>query len=136
MQISEVAAPETLSDALSFYKRFPKVIPSMGCTSLVLSENTEPASILSLQNIAELKSINKTDRYIELGSGVTLMKIAQLPHIPQLEPLRTAIETIGTFTVRNLASLGGNLFSNGSGTLFPVLALLDANCEEIGRAHV
>ncbi|HON87858.1 MAG TPA: FAD binding domain-containing protein [Spirochaetales bacterium] len=129
MQIAEVSAPQNLNEALSFYKRFPNVVPASGCTSLMLESSNKSISIISLHNIQELHKIAKTDRFIEFGAGVTLSRILQIPNIPQLFPLQKAIETIGTFSTRNLATIGGNLFVNGTGTLFPILVLLDANCE-------
>lgn len=129
MQITEVSAPQNLNEALSFYKRFPNVIPASGCTSLMLESSNKAVSIISIHNIKELQKITRTDRFIEFGSGVTLSRIMQIPNIAQLIPLQKAIETVGTFSTRNLATIGGNLFVNGTGTLFPILALLDANCE-------
>ncbi len=129
MQIAEVSAPQNLNEALSFYKRFPNVVPASGCTNLMLESSNKSVSIISLHNIQELQKITRTDRFIEFGSGVTLSRIIQIPNLMQLIPLQKAIETVGTFSTRNLATIGGNLFVNGTGTLFPILALLDASCE-------
>lgn len=129
MQIAEVSAPQNLNEALSFYKRFPNVVPASGCTGLMLESSNKSVSILSLHNIQELQKITRTDRFIEFGSSVTLSRIIQIPNIAQLIPLQKAIETVGTFSTRNLATIGGNIFVNGTGTLFPILTLLDASCE-------
>ena len=129
MQIAEVSAPRNLNEALSFYKRFPAMIPTSGCTGLMLDQSKKPVSIISLHSIAELQTITRTDRYIEFGAAVSLSRILSIPNIKQITPLQKAIETIGTFSTRNLSTIGGNLFVNGTGTLFPILALLDASCE-------
>lgn len=129
MQITEVSAPKNLNEALSFYKRFPNVVPASGCTGLMLDHSNKPTIIISLHGIEELQTITRTDRFIEFGSSVSLSRILSIPNSKQILPLQKAIETIGTFSTRNLSTIGGNLFVNGTGTLFPILALLDASCE-------
>ncbi|MDR2491335.1 MAG: FAD binding domain-containing protein [Spirochaetaceae bacterium] len=60
--------------------------------------------VISLEKIAELKRISRTERYLELGSTVRLNKILMLGHaVPEL--LRSLIVLSDTITIRNIETL-------------------------------
>jgi len=67
-----------------------------------------PQNIISLDKLEELQRISRTERYIEIGSMVTLNKIIHLGKIVP-EALIQCLERIGGFQLRNLATIGGNI---------------------------
>lgn len=132
--VEEVAAPQTLAEAIAVLKRRPDAIPWAGGTLLLGHEDgnrqDRPLSILDLGGIPELRAVARTDRYLELGACVTLASILELPANLPLEPLRTAARLVGTATVRNLATIGGNVAAKDSFmTCFAALACMDAAVE-------
>lgn len=112
----------------------PGAVFSAGATGLLYGVTDRviplPRNIITTKGIAELKTINKTERYIEIGSAVTMSEIADLgrnniPHI-----LHDALLAIGTSSIRNNATLAGNvLTTNHYLSLFAVLIALDAKIE-------
>jgi len=119
---------------MAFLKRRPDAIPWAGGTLLqtVVDEaaNDRPVSVLDLGGIPELTVVNRSDRYLELGACVSLATILALPGSLSLEPLREAAGHIGTATIRNLATIGGNIASRTSFmTCFSALACMDAAIE-------
>jgi len=134
VQANEVIVPTSLNDALAALKRNPNAVISAGGTTLFSDESVlssgEPKTILSLHAIPELKAISRTDRYVEVGSMTPLSELLGLKEGFIPEAMREVLRNIGTFAVRNLATLGGNL---SSGTrfrdCFPVLACMDALAE-------
>jgi CO/xanthine dehydrogenase FAD-binding subunit len=121
-------------EAVSILRRHPDAIPWAGGTLLLTGDDRmsgdRQLSILDLGGIQELSTINKSDRYIELGALVRLADILALPQSLSLEPLRQAIRLVGTSTVRNLATIGGNVAASASFmTCFAALACMDAAIE-------
>jgi CO/xanthine dehydrogenase FAD-binding subunit len=87
-------------------------------------------SVINIMDIEELKKINRTDRYLELGATVTISKILELGRSIIPEALYSALEYIGSPQIRNMATIGGNIcISNRKMDLFPVLHLHDAQIE-------
>ncbi|MBO7174590.1 MAG: FAD binding domain-containing protein [Spirochaetaceae bacterium] len=97
-----------------------------GCTYL---RELPPVSMI-IRNIKEFNLIEKRERYIEIGSGVTLASIMELgeKHIPPV--FYQALSSIATPLVRNIATLGGNICIEPlCGTLFAPLLAMDAKLE-------
>lgn len=97
-----------------------------GCTYL---KELPPVSMI-IRNIKEFNLIEKRERYIEIGSGVTLASIMELgeKHIPPV--FYQALSSIATPLVRNIATLGGNICIEPlCGTLFAPLLAMDAKLE-------
>ncbi|OHD16489.1 MAG: hypothetical protein A2Y38_16350 [Spirochaetes bacterium GWB1_59_5] len=134
MHVDDVAAPQSLAEAMTVLKRRPDAMPWAGGTLIQTSNDDENSgrqvSILDLGGIPELTIINRSDRYLELGACVSLAMILALPRNLSLEPLREAAGLIGTATVRNLATIGGNVAARDSFmTCFSALACMDAAVE-------
>lgn len=121
-------------EAMAFLKRRPAAMPWGGGTLLMgwadEAGNDRPLSVLELRRIPELSVIHRAERFIEFGAAVTLSAISGLPPVLELEPLRSAIRLVGTASVRNLATIGGNVAAKNSFmTLYPALACMDAALE-------
>lgn len=105
-----------------------------GCTEIARRQTSRalhlPANVLALSGIPELCVVNKTERYVEFGSCVTLNSILQLgaKNIPDV--LYEAIGSIANPAVRNIATLGGNISAKGQRlTAFAPLLALDTRLE-------
>ncbi|HOZ72364.1 MAG TPA: FAD binding domain-containing protein [Spirochaetales bacterium] len=132
MRVDDVSAPQTIAEAVAVLKRQPGALPWAGGTLILTSRGSDgaPVSVLDLGRIPELRAVSRSDRYLELGACVRLATIQALPGSLALQPLRDAIGLVGTATVRNLATLGGNVASRDSFmTCFPSLACMDATVE-------
>lgn len=89
-----------------------------------------PAFSLNIKNVSELKQIERHERFIEIGSAVTLSEIEQQGEARLPKTIYKAIKQTATPFVRNLATLGGNVCSLPiHGTLFASLLALDARLE-------
>lgn len=86
--------------------------------------------VISIRNINELKSIDKRERYIDIGPAATLSEIYSMGRANIPPVLYDAIGSISTEQVRNIATLAGNICANGQKqTLFAPLLALDARIE-------
>ena len=130
----DIHFPDSISEAVQVHARLPHALLYAGGT-YILSQRpgrflSLPSHVISLQDIGELRRINRTERYIEIGSGIPLREIARLgePNLPHV--LYQAIRHVGPPTVGGLATIGGNIAIPGRiMTLVPTLAILDAKAE-------
>lgn len=134
MRIDEVIVPATLNEALASLKRNPDAVLCAGGTELFSEESSDrdgkPVTLMSLHSLSELRHVFRTDHYVELGSMTTLAELLALKEEFLPETLRDVLRGIGTFAVRNLATLGGNLSApERFRDCFPVLACMDARAE-------
>lgn len=134
MRIDDVASPSSLQEALAYLRRRPDAVPWAGGT-LIAAYPSElgrggPIAALDLHRIAELRHLFPSDRYLELGSCVSLNQLAALPERRVAAPLRAAALAVGSYAIRNLATLGGNLASKGRPmSTLPALSCVDAVIE-------
>ena len=79
---SEIFYPENLLEAQNILKDYPDSRIIAGGTGYFFSETDRcfdlPEFILSTKKLAELKGISKTERYIDIGAGVSLNKLLSL----------------------------------------------------------
>ena len=134
MRIDEVIVPASLNEALVSLKRNPAAVLCAGGTELFSEESSDrddkPVTLVSLHSLSELRHVFRTDHYVELGSMTTLAELLALKEEFLPETLRKVLRGIGTFAVRNLATLGGNLSApERFRDCFPVLACMDARAE-------
>lgn len=126
MPIEKFFAPETLDGALD-------VLNQYGSDALILAGGTmvmplinealtSPRVVLSLQR-AGLNSIHVNGQ-IEIGATTNLARVSQMTELPLLA---TATRQIGSWAIRNMATLGGNIFAPPpSGDAAVALLALDA----------
>lgn len=97
-----------------------------GCTRVNLIDE----SSITVRSIPELTQIEKKERSIDFGPAVTLEQMLSLGRTNMPCVLFEALQTIATFSVRNLATLGGNICAEGQKlTLWAPLLALDAKLE-------
>ena len=117
----QVFRPETLSELFSIWNRIPDAVPYAGGTFLIRKQTEMPSDILSLEKIAELHSITRTERYLEIGSTVHLGEIIALGKIVP-NAFSLTLQGIANPPVRNITTIGGNVCTGGD-TTAPLCAL-------------
>ena len=89
-----------------------------------------PEKFISTFNNPELTTIERHERYIDIGAGATISDILELGqnHLPYI--FYEALNSIATPIIRNTATIGGNICAEGhKHTLFAPLMALDAKLE-------
>lgn len=115
-----------LSDILYHLKSVSGLQILGGCTAI---EEMKEKSVTVLP-IKELAEYDKKERYIDLGSAITLSRLLDLGRQNLPTVLYDAVTTIATQSVRNIATLGGNICASGiKHTLYSPLLALDAKLE-------
>ena len=110
MPIEKFAAPETLDGALEILNEYgPDTLILAGGTMVMPLINealTSPRVVLSLQRTGlDRVSVNGN---VEIGATTTLSRVSQLSELPLLAG---ATHKIGSWAIRNMATLAGNLFA-------------------------
>ncbi|HVH97828.1 MAG TPA: xanthine dehydrogenase small subunit [Enhygromyxa sp.] len=131
--------PSSLSEALEVLAAEPEAKVIAGGTDVVVEINQRDARwplLISLEAIAELRSLVIGEDVIEIGAGLSLSEIEHALHgaVPLLDEL---LPLFSSRLIRNRATLGGNLVNAspiGDGP--PVLLALDAEVELASEASV
>jgi 4-hydroxybenzoyl-CoA reductase subunit beta len=110
----EYHRPETVDEAVRLLDSLgPDAMPVAGGTDVIPNMKHrlhEPAHLVSLRRIAELRGIEERDGDIVLGSGETLSAIAGDPLVAERLPaLAEAAAHVAGPQLRNVGTLGGNL---------------------------
>ncbi len=91
---------------------------------------TAPAKVLGLRH-AGMDTIRQADGRLRIGAATTLTTLAEASSIPML---REAARATGAWAVRNLATVGGNLFvPPPAGDVAVALLALDAELELVSQ---
>lgn len=110
--LNQVFFPATFQELFSAWNRFPNAAPYAGGTGIIRSQGRQilnlPPIILSLEKLEELHRISRSERYLEIGSMVTLNRIIRLGKIVPAA-LTRCLENIAGTQLRNLATIGGNI---------------------------
>lgn len=119
---------KNLADVFYQMKTISELAVLGGGTSFVGRELPEKS--LSVRSIAELRTVDKKERFIDLGAALTLSQIEELgaAHLPAT--LYDAVTTVANQNIRNLATIGGNICTKDFyHTLYAPLLALDAHIE-------
>lgn len=126
MPIEKFFAPDSVQGALD-------VLQQYGADALVLAGGTmvmpllnealtSPRVVLSLQRTG-LNGVSANGQ-VEIGATTSLTRVAQMQELPLLA---AAAQDIGSWAIRNMATLGGNIFAlPPSGDAAVALLALDA----------
>ncbi|TVR56091.1 MAG: hypothetical protein EA426_14230 [Spirochaetaceae bacterium] len=132
---TRVFLPVTLNETIQFYRRIPDATICAGGTHVFRSTPENSATeFISLHGVEELRRVNRTERYIEIGAATPFRDVLTIGKKLLPRVLTNAIERIGPPGIRNIATLGGNLCVRDHVlTAHPVLHILDARVE--ARRH-
>ncbi|RPJ03290.1 MAG: hypothetical protein EHM28_15565 [Spirochaetaceae bacterium] len=135
-----VLSPLSLRELGAWLKEYPAAVFMAGGSDLIQKYNEHPHAgipdtVISLSQIDELGRIKRKEQGIEIGACVPMSRILSTGQniVPRI--LLDAIARIATPSVRNLATIGGNIcmVSPFSDVLVP-LVLLEAKLEIRGPA--
>lgn len=122
--------PASLADALALLAEHPEAIPVAGSTDWGVDVNiksTRADLVVGLDRLAELRGLETTDAYIEIGAALTLSEIerrldGRIPLLARLFP------QFASRLIRNGATIGGNLGTGSPiGDTPPALLALEAD---------
>ncbi|MWC28709.1 FAD binding domain-containing protein [Paenibacillus sp. MMS18-CY102] len=133
----KVWRPHTLEEALRLKRQFGQTARYVAGgtwlrTRWEAGEAAMPLHLISLEYIADMHAIQEMpftgdpDSYIRIGAMVSLASLIESPLVKEGAPLlQAAARSIAAPSVRELATVGGNVLTR-SGDLVPALAALDA----------
>ena len=126
--------PDTLNELLQLYRRSPSALLYAGGTYILSHRPGRflelPSTVLSIQDVEDLRRVSRSERMIELGAGMTIARTLQLGEQNIPRALHAALSSIGPPAVRGIATIGGNLAIPARlMTAVPVLILLEARIE-------
>jgi xanthine dehydrogenase small subunit len=122
-------APRSLSDLAALVEAHPDAVVLAGATDVglwVTKQHGTPATIISINDVTELKTIARTPQGLRIGAGVRYSDA--LAALADLHPdLGELVRRLGSVQVRNSGTIGGNI-ANGSpiGDMPPALIALGA----------
>jgi xanthine dehydrogenase FAD-binding subunit len=134
-----VLKPACLEEIFSMLERHPEALPMAGGTDLLAGLRKETARderpLLLLADVAELQGVSDTGNEISIGAATTVSNLIADPLLGHHAPLLVrAARTIGGPSVRNMATIGGNIrTASPAGDSLPPLYLLGAEVELASR---
>ena len=132
----EFFKPVTVAQAIEFKSAHPACVPVAGGTDVGVQVNKgvrDPATVLSLNGLAELRGVTLNDGVLTIGALATLADAERA-----VEPLAPELAKMfyrhGSPLIRNAGTLAGNI-ANASpiGDAMPALFVLNAEIELTGR---
>lgn len=126
--------PTQMQELLQLASKNPDTILFSGGTFLGSTNRGKnfsyPSDIIYLKNVEDLKKITRSERYLEIGAAASINSILQISKRILPGPLSEALSEIGTPSIRNMATLGGNLCTpHRRMDAVPVLLLMDVRLE-------
>ena len=126
--------PKDLAEALRVRKE-TGARPIAGGTDLMVMHRRGtgiipkfPWPVMIISQLGELQEIREEEQGISIGAGCTCAMIEQSPLVPY--PVRKAASLMGAQSLRNLATIGGNVCNASPKGDLPVpLIMLDAQVE-------
>lgn len=130
MTVQTYLLPESLPEALGYLDRYGSdlLVIAGGTVAMPLINEgiSMPTHVMGLRR-AGLDTIELSDDAVRIGAAVTLSRLLALDTLPLV---REAAATTGAWAVRNMASIGGNLFTPPpGGDVAVALLALDAEVE-------
>jgi carbon-monoxide dehydrogenase medium subunit len=126
--------PRTLSEAIQLLSELKDARVMAGGTDLIVDIKqglVEVRDIISIQEIEELKGIQKEDKEVRIGASVSPQDLLSSSLIKAHFPaLAEAAGSMASPQVRSLATVGGNIASAvPSADMPPILIVADASVE-------
>ena len=109
----QVHQPTTVAEAAALAARHPGAVFLAGGTDLVVNLRKrlrEPAHLISLRGVVEMAGITEEPAALVIGGAVTMSQLSSHEGVrARLAPLAEAAALVAGPTLRNMATLGGNL---------------------------
>lgn len=126
--------PDNLGEFLQLRRRKPDALVYAGGTFILKGGESRhvplPQEVISLQWVEELKRVSRTDRYVEIGAGVSLARIVEVGRNVLPRSFVQAFSTMAPLGVISLATIGGNLcVPDHVLTAYPLVLAADSRIE-------
>lgn len=126
--------PKTIGEAVAAKLKNPNACFWAGGTFIMsrpgFYPNPSQRDIISLKGIMDLSKVYHSDRFVEVGSMVTIQQLANMGGYLFSHELNDAILSIGSSVIRNQATVGGALCTSSMRfSLCCILATLNAQVE-------
>jgi len=126
-----VFLPQSLDDLWKVSKKHPETQIMAGGTDLLVrlrSQGKRLPTLVCLERIAELQSIDDSGGVVRIGAATTLTSLLQSQIIrSQLPILHSSISELGSPLIRNMGTIGGNICTGSpAGDTLPALYVLGA----------
>ncbi|MCX8208151.1 MAG: xanthine dehydrogenase family protein subunit M [Sulfolobales archaeon] len=124
----EYYRPKTLSEALEILAKVEDSKVIAGGTDLLVDMKTSRVRarvLVDINSVAELRGIEDGGEFIRIGAATKLQEILESRIVSEHLPLlKAAVKSMGSWQIRNLATVGGNLCtaSPAADTAPPLLA--------------
>ena len=134
MKYPDPLTPATLDELCGLIRQYPSARVVAGGTDLIVKTARRPdgpGQLIDLSGIEALKGIEATDREVIIGAMETMTAITGHPLLNRLAPALTqAAGRVGSWQIRNRATVGGNLVnSSPAADTPPALAALEATAK-------
>ena len=107
---------DNLDGLLSAFRDHPTATLFAGGTAVLSSLERRqgtgfvlPKELIDIGNVGELLRISRTEKYLDIGPVLSISKILSIGRNAIPAALYDALKTVGSPSVRNLATLGGNI---------------------------
>lgn len=128
----EMMQPTSWPEALEARAAEPEAVAVAGGTDVLVEINFDrlhPASVLDLGRVRELRAHSRENGHVRLGAGVTYDEIVR-EFSRDLPSLALAARTVGSPSIRNRGTVGGNLgTASPAGDSHPPLLVSRAEVE-------
>jgi CO/xanthine dehydrogenase FAD-binding subunit len=133
--------PRSLDEALRSLGDDPALIPTAGCTDLMVRGPEalhRMERVIDLLGVPELRGIREVEGGLEIGATTPFTEIRRSPAVRAAFPaLAEAASLVGGWQIQNRATLGGNMANaSPAGDSLPVLLALDAVVVAAGAGGV
>jgi carbon-monoxide dehydrogenase medium subunit len=124
----EYYRPRTLREALEILRSVEGAKVVAGGTDLVVDmkfRRVEPKTLVDISKLEELRYVRLVEDYVEIGGAVTLQELVESEVVRARLPLLwEAVNSMASWQVRNIATIGGNICnaSPAADTAPPLLA--------------
>ena len=130
-------SPKTLSEAVSVLAEDGKTVVLAGGSDVVpmmKQRELTPKSVINIKNIPDSAYIREDNEGLKIGALTTISKLLESDIIKRnYLALHEAAAGFGTWQVRNLATIGGNICQSlPSGDTFPPLLAFNAEVKLVG----
>ncbi|MBN1834897.1 MAG: FAD binding domain-containing protein [Spirochaetales bacterium] len=134
---TKVFRPKSLGGLLRLYARNPDAMLFAGGTEIVPHRQRGsgrllgfPGKVIYLGAVPELARISRSQRFLDIGACLSVSRILSMGRNVLPPVLFLALSGIGTPSIRNLVTLGGNLCASESrGDVRSALHVIDAEIE-------
>jgi len=132
--VSRVFVPHTLDSLWKILEEDPDALVYAGGTDLLAKlrqSRVNPASLLCLERIKELKGVQESEHEVFIGACSTHAYLLSDPIIRRQFPvLAKGLKDLGSPPIRNMGTIGGNICTaSPAGDTLPPLYVLDGELE-------